>query len=144
MLASEVERAVTRSSMALFFLFALACNNPTSRPEPRGTPTEPTGVPAMPVPVIETTEVLAPPAPSLDDVDLEGDDLDVEDEAEAPSGAREIHPHGGMTDCLEMYSACSPDPASPGAQRCTSAPLLLSCGQSGTIPGGETLVCVCP
>lgn len=139
-----------RSSMAMLFLFALACD--TSEPRPsasregaRGVPIEPTGVPPMPVPVIETSEVLAPPRPSIEEVDL-GDEEEVDEEAlpELPEGTRAIHPHGGMTDCLEMYSACSPDPGHPGAEHCTSAPLLLACGQSGTIPGGETLVCVCP
>jgi hypothetical protein len=45
--------------------------------------------------------------------------------------------------CLEMYSACSPDPN--GGQRCTSAPYHLDCGQTGTVPnGGDKVRCVCP
>ena len=126
------------ASLALLFLLAVACETTPRTPVP-SVPT-PGAVPALPIPVIETPELLAPPQPGLEEIDLD----EAPAEGETPSGAREIHPHGGMADCLEMYSACAPDPATPGAQRCTSAPLMLACGQSGTIPGGERLVCVCP
>ncbi len=62
-----------------------------------------------------------------------------------PKGARVLHPIGGsMEGCLEMYSACGPDPEGKG-QRCTSAPFNLNCGASGKVPGGtELLFCACP
>jgi hypothetical protein len=127
----------------LVLVLALGCETTSHAPAER--PSEPTAVPTMPIPVIETHEVIEPPPPSFDEDDLVEEAEAADDAVHAPaSGAREIHPHGGMADCLEMYSACSPDPATPGAQRCTSAPLLLACGQTGTIPGGDTLICVCP
>ncbi len=124
-------------STAMLVLVLLACETTPRAPE---TPRPSTEVPSMPIPVIETPAVL-PSEPPTDDGLLDEGELD---EPVAPGAAREIHPHGGMSDCLEMYSSCAPDPATPGAARCTSAPLLLACGQSGTIPGGERLLCVCP
>jgi hypothetical protein len=52
---------------------------------------------------------------------------------------RDIHPIGGP-DCIEMYTVCMGD-----AHLCTSAPLILECGQTGDLPStGERLRCVCP
>jgi hypothetical protein len=56
--------------------------------------------------------------------------------------ARDIHPVIGASSCVEMYSACKP---SSGDSLCTSAPLLIECGEAGKIPPtGEILRCVCP
>lgn len=127
-------------------LLALVTACETSRTSrSSAAPHEPEGAPpAMPIPVIETHEVLPAPTPIVVDDEELGLVAEEEEDEVAADGAREIHPHGGMTDCLEMYSACEPDPDHGGAPRCTSAPMLLSCGQRGTIPGGDTLVCVCP
>ena len=55
---------------------------------------------------------------------------------------RDIHPVVGAGTCIEMYSACKP---SSGDSICTSAPLLIECGEAGKIPPtGELLRCVCP
>jgi len=59
------------------------------------------------------------------------------------AGHRDIHPIGdGAPGCVEMYSACSPDPK--GGQRCTSARYDLDCGETGQAPGGDKIRCVCP
>jgi hypothetical protein len=127
------------ASLVLSFALVLACETPPRAPS-TSAPTAAPSAPTMPIPVIDTGEVIEPAHPTLDDVALDTP----EDDEIAPSGAREIHPHGGMSDCLEMYSACAPDPDHAGTQRCTSAPLLLACGQTGDIPGGGSVVCVCP
>jgi len=55
---------------------------------------------------------------------------------------RKIHPLSpDMPNCLEMYTACKPSDQGP---LCTSAPFHLNCGEIGTVPGGDTLECVCP
>ena len=130
---------MTRPMIVLFLLVAACETTPRASSSPAARPG---AAPSMPVPVIDTIDVLEPPAPAFEEIDL-----DVAEGAQTgatPTGVREIHPHGGMSDCLEMYSACSPDPANPAIRRCTSAPLLLACGQTGTIPHGETLFCRCP
>lgn len=59
------------------------------------------------------------------------------------AGVRDKQPLPGMPECLEMYSACSPD--GKGGQQCTSARFTLACGETGKVPGGgDTLRCVCP
>jgi len=59
-----------------------------------------------------------------------------------PRGARVVHPlTPDMDGCLEMYSACGPEPS---ARRCTSAPFHLDCGASGRVPNGDLLFCECP
>ena len=57
-----------------------------------------------------------------------------------PSGqVRDIHPIGGGTDCIEMYTVCNQQ------SNCTSSPLVFSCGATAKLPtSGETLRCVCP
>ena len=65
---------------------------------------------------------------------------------DAPVGAtRTLHPlNDDAKSCLEMYSACEPDPSGSG-ERCTSAPFHLECDEKAKLPStGETLHCVCP
>ena len=61
-----------------------------------------------------------------------------------PAGTkvRAIHPHSGNQDCMEMYGFCTPPPD----QLCTSSAFVLSCGETGQLPGGsrEWLRCICP
>lgn len=62
--------------------------------------------------------------------------------AATTAGQRELHPLEGNSDCMEMYSACK---LVNGENLCTSAPLLLACGETARLPStGEQLTCVCP
>jgi hypothetical protein len=57
--------------------------------------------------------------------------------------ARTIRPlSAGKSGCIEMYSACFDRPE---GRTCTSAPFVLDCGESGSLPStGELVSCVCP
>jgi hypothetical protein len=60
----------------------------------------------------------------------------------AAGARRDLHPIEGNTDCMEMYSACT---LLNGENQCTSASLLLACGETARLPStGEQLTCVCP
>ena len=68
--------------------------------------------------------------------------LPVPEHEPTAAGRRELHPLDGNSDCMEMYSACT---MVNGENQCTSAPLLLACGETGRLPStGEQLTCVCP
>ena len=58
------------------------------------------------------------------------------------AGVRDKHPIGGMAECLEMYTTCTPD--GKGGLRCSSERFTLACGATGKVPGGDVLRCVCP
>ena len=64
----------------------------------------------------------------------------LEAESVAPSNqSRNVHPIGGGTECIEMYTVCDQQ------SNCTGAPLVFSCGATAQLPTtGETLRCVCP
>ena len=121
----------------------LACTAPTepNKPAAPTPPAPPAAVtpPAAPSPPIAATPPtppvmpVAPPPPTVTAAPLP-----------PLAGHRDIHPLGGdaTLGCIEMYSACTPDPK--GGQRCTSASYNLDCGQTGQVPGGDRLRCVCP
>lgn len=130
--------------LGALFLACTAPSEPTKPAAPTAPPT-PTAVtppvaptpptpPVAPVAPIPPTSPVAPTPPTPPAAP-----------ATPPpplAGHRDIHPRGGDM-CLEMYSACSPDPN--GGQRCTSAPYHLDCGQTGQVPnGGDKVRCVCP
>jgi hypothetical protein len=84
---------------------------------------------APPPPEPQSTEQalsVAPPAPP-----------------EPPAGSvREVHPKGGRSSCLEMYSSCT---TVDGQLSCTSAPFSLECGEEAALPSTrERLRCICP
>lgn len=118
----------------------LACTAPTEPNKPAAptppAPPAPVTPPAAPTPPIAVTPPTPPvvpigsPSPAAPPPPL--------------AGHRDIHPLGGdaTLGCIEMYSACTPDPK--GGQRCTSASYNLDCGQTGQVPGGDRLRCVCP
>jgi hypothetical protein len=95
-----------------------------SRPTP-----EPSAVPTVSAPkTTATPEKTAAPPPAASPTSTA-----------SPKPKRDLHPLSpSAPGCLEMYSACRPD------GMCTSAPFELSCGAVGTIPGGDTVRCVCP
>lgn len=86
----------------------------------------------------------APESPGQ--IDPRAPSPDTEDSEPSPpvlTPDREIHPLSPSGDmCLEMYSFC--DSNGSEANRCTSAPFHLECDETGTIPGGDTVHCVCP
>lgn len=55
---------------------------------------------------------------------------------------RELHPKGGRSKCVEVYSSCT---TTNGQRSCTSAPFTLECGEEGELPSTRQLLrCVCP
>lgn len=119
-----------RIFLGLVLLTACSAPEPT-RPAPPAAATPPTAPPSPPAPappIAAPPTSAPPPAAPLPPL----------------AGHRDIHPLGGDTalGCVEMYSACTPDPK--GGQRCTSASYNLDCGQTGQVPGGDRLRCVCP
>lgn len=117
-------------------LLLLACASPSAPPSPsaQGAATPARAPAAEKAPAPKTASESGTPREPVDPAP--GD-------APAPiAGVRDLHPRSGLPDCLEMYSACSPD--GQGGQRCTSASFTLGCGESGQVPGGDRVRCVCP
>ena len=108
-----------------------AAPSPPSPPTAPTPPTPPTAPTPPPPPIAETPPTPpTPPTPATPPPPL--------------AGHRDLHPLPGLGDgCVEMYSACTPDPK--GGKQCTSARYDLDCGKTGQVPeGGDKVRCVCP
>jgi len=80
-----------------------------------------------------------PPAPSQA---LPTTDTVVAEQKQSALPPRELHPKGGRSKCVEMYSYCT---TTNGQRSCTSAPFALECGEEGELPSSRQLLrCVCP
>lgn len=137
---------MARRSLVLVALVLAACTGqaPPAKTEPEAAKATPPGPVAPPVTADTNVEVEAA-KPGTTGAKVEAAKPEVKAETKAPMpipGVRDLRPLGGGTSCVEMYSACSPD--GKGRELCTSAPLMLDCGERGKLPSGEALRCVCP
>jgi hypothetical protein len=115
-----MESNFCRPGAVLVVFGALFCGCPPSADAPRDAAPALSGTHQPPIPTASTKSA----GPS------------------AASPPRELHPIGGGTSCLEMYSACRVE---KDENVCTSAPFVIECNETRALPSnGELLHCVCP
>jgi hypothetical protein len=111
--------AASTSRFVVLCCLSISCENTATKAQTESAPSPTTTVADIPV----------APSPSTGGAATTG-------------GQRELHPLEGNNDCMEMYSACK---LVNGENLCTSAPLLLACGETARLPStGEQLTCICP